>query len=184
MKNIRLGLAVLALTAASANARASTIADTNQFPEKVIPGTSLTLAGTFDPAKKEAVFKLYWLGTDTPAKTFSGTVSADGKSIAVTLPDKLDPGRYYLTVDYLGATDKVPGELRVVPDAVQLDSAHPTTAYHNDRGSFDFDVVGQNFSSTPPDNNIYVAGQGLIIKGWAKRRSRLQEDHQLSLPVD
>jgi hypothetical protein len=169
MKDIGLGLALLVLTAASANLRASTISDTNQFPEKAIPGTSFTIAGTFDPAKKDAVFKLYRLGTDTPVQTFSGAVGADGKSVAIKLPDKLDPGRYYLTVDYQGVTDKVPGELRVEPDAVQLDSAHPTTAYRNDRHSFDFDVVGQNFSSTLQDNNVYVAGQGLIIKDWANK---------------
>jgi hypothetical protein len=169
MNSIRLVLATLILTAVSANVRGSTIADTNKFPEKVVPGTSLTLAGTFDPAAKDVVFKLYVLGTGTPVRTFSGTVAADGKSVAVTLPDKLDPGRYYLTVDYQGAIEKVPGELRVVPDAVQLDSAHPTTAYKNAAGSFDFDVVGQNFSPTPDDNNVYVAGQGPIIKSWASK---------------
>jgi hypothetical protein len=170
MRNRCLGFGVLVLMAASANLRGSTIADTNEFPEKVSAGTSITLAGTFDPAKKDAVLKLYLLGTDSPVvKTFSGTVNADGKLLAITLPDKLDPGRYYLTVDYQGVTEKVPGELRVVPDAVQLDSAHPTTAYANGSGSFDFDVVGQNFSSTPEDNNVYVAGQGLIIKGWATK---------------
>jgi hypothetical protein len=170
MKNVLFGLVLLVLTASSARLSASTIADTNQFPEKVIPGTSFTLAGTFDPTKKDAVFKLYLLGTDTKiVKTFSGMVSADGKSVAITLPDKLDPGRYYLTLDYQGVTDNVPGELRVVPDAVQLDSAHPTTAYANGSGSFDFDVVGQNFSSTLLDNNIYIAGQGSIIKNWDTR---------------
>jgi hypothetical protein len=182
MKKLRLGLAALVLTAASANLSGLTIADTNKFPEKVIPGTSLTLTGTFDAATKDVVFKLYVLGTSAPVKTLSGTVAADGKSVAVTLPDKLDPGRYYLTVDYQGATERVPGELRVVPDAVQVDSAHPTTAYKNSAGSFDFDVVGQNFSSTPEDNNIYVAGQGPIIKSWAKDEPTCRQMNPKELP--
>src|ERR1700689_1148905 len=109
-----LGFAFLVLMAASANMRGSTIADTNKFPEKVSAGTSITLAGTFDPAKKDAVLKLYLLGTDSPVvKPFPGPVNAGGKSLAGTLPDKLDPGRYYLTVAYQGATEQVPGELRV-----------------------------------------------------------------------
>src|SRR6266849_8079837 len=155
MNRIRLVLATLVLTALSANVGGSTIADTNKFPEKVSPGTSFNLVGTFDAANKDVVLKLYVLCTSTTSvRTFSGTVAADAKSVAATLPDKLDPGRYYPTVDYQGATERVPGELRVVPDSVQLDSAHPTTAYKNSAGSFDFDVVGQNFSSTPADNNI------------------------------
>ena len=168
MKSIRLVLATLVLTAVSASVGGSTIADTNPFPDKVIPGTSFTLAGTFDPANKDVVLRLYRLDTGTLVKTFSGKVGADGKSVSATLPDKLDPGRYYLTVEYQGATEKVPGEVRVAPDAVQLDSAHPTTAYKNGSGSFDFDVVGQNFSPTAEDNNVYIAGQGGIIKSWGK----------------
>jgi hypothetical protein len=173
MRILRLVIANLALMASSASLFGSTIADTNKFPEKVSAGTSITLTGTFDSNKKDAVLKLYLLGTDSqppsqPVKTFTGTVNADGKSLVAVLPDKLDTGRYYLTVDYQGVTEKVPGELRVEPNAVQLDSAHPTTAYKNAVGSFDFDVVGQNFSSTPTDNNVYIAGQGLIIApgGW------------------
>src|ERR1700730_10583673 len=109
MKSIRLVLATLVLTAVSASVGGSTIADTNPFPDKVIPGTSFTLAGTFDPANKDVVLRLYCLDTGTLVKTFSGKVGADGKSVSATLPDKLDPGRYYLTVEYQGATEKVPG---------------------------------------------------------------------------
>ena len=183
MKSIRFALAALIFTAGAANASGSIIADTNKFPEKVTPGTSFTLAGTFDTSAKDVVFKLYVLGTSTTSvRTFSGTVAADAKSVAATLPDKLDPGRYYLTVDYQGATERVPGELRVVPDAVQLDSAHPTTAYKNAAGSFDFDVVGQNFSSTPEDNNIYVVGQGPIFKSWAKDEPTCRQKDPKDLP--
>jgi hypothetical protein len=182
MNRIRHILATLVFTAVAANASGSIIADTNKFPEKVTPGTSFTLTGTFDAAVKDVVFKLYVLGTSTPVRTFSGTVATDAKSVALVLPDKLDPGRYYLTVDYQGATERLPGELRVVPDAVQLDSAHPTTAYRNSAGSFDFDVVGQNFSSTPEDNNIYIAGQGPIIKSWAKDETTCRQKDPKALP--
>ena len=177
MRNLRFGLVALALMASSASSRGSTIDDTSKFPEKVNAGTSFILTGTFDPTKKDAVLKLYLLGTNKPVRTFAGTVNPDGKSIAIALPDKLDPGRYYLTVDYQGTTEVVPGELRVVPDAVKLDSAHPTTAYRNAIGSFDFDVVGQNFSSTPEDNNVYIAGQGLIIKSWGTKEDPDCKEH-------
>lgn len=169
MKTFRLAIVTLALMASSASLPGSTIDSVNKFPEKVSPGESFTLTGTFDATKKDAVLKLYVVGSKDSARTFAGTVNSDGKSIAITLPDKLDPGRYYLTIDYQGTSEVVPGELRVVPNAVVLDSAHPTTAYRNAANTFDFDVVGQNFSSTVGDNNVYIAGQGLIIEneGWA-----------------
>ncbi len=172
MFNLRSGMVALLLIATSASVRGSVISDANKFPDKVVPGTSFTLAGNFDPAKKDAVFNVYVVGTDSTddknrLEVFSGAVSADGKSITATLPRDLHLGRYYLTLNYQGATEQVPGELRVVPDAVQLDSAHPTTAYKSPNEGFDFDVVGQNFSSHLEDDDVIVSGQGSIIRSRA-----------------
>jgi len=138
------------------------------FPDIVAPGQSVEITGKFDPLKdKTATIKIFRMGTDTPVTTVAGDVTAS--SVSVRLPSNLEPGRYYLTLNYQDqANILVPGELRIQPKAVQLDAAHPATAYRNKDGSFDFDVVGQNFSGIPEDNQIYISGQGSIIKSWAK----------------
>ena len=59
--------------------------------------------------------------------------------------------------------------MRVSDNAVSLDSAHPTTAYGNGKGSFDFDVIGQGFSSNLNDDRIYIAGMGSIIQSRADK---------------
>src|SRR3984893_7542256 len=158
-----LGLSSLAMVLLSPRLHAATLDNTTNFPETVSPGETVTIAGTFDPAKKaNAVVKLYHVGTTAIVDTRAGEVSA--KSIVVKLPDSnLPAGRYYVTVDEENLVDQVvPGELRVQVN-VKLDAAHPTTAYANGAGSFDFDVVGQNFSPEPQDDQINVAGLGGII---------------------
>ncbi len=172
MKTISVCLTVLVVTIASANLRAATIAGTNHFPKAVHPGEAVPIVGTFDPTKKDAVIKLYLLSSGALQSTLSGTVSAN--EISFKLPDKLAPDRYYVALDYDDLQNKpVPGELRV-EDTVQLDAAHPTTAYRNPKGSFDFAVIGQNFSQDPKYDQIYVAGQGPIIK------SQLVDENQCS----
>jgi hypothetical protein len=158
-----LGLSILAMFLPLPWLHAATLDNTTNFPEAVSPGETITIAGTFDTANKtNAVVKLYHVGTTAIVDTRAGEVGE--KSITVKLPgSNLPAGRYYLTVDVENLVNQVvPGELRVHTD-VKLDAAHPTTAYANGAGSFDFDVVGQDFSPEPRDDQIYISGQGGII---------------------
>jgi hypothetical protein len=140
----------------------SALANTTNFPESVVPGQTVAIGGDFDPAKPDAVINIYAVGTDTVKHTVNG--KAGPKSIALKLPDDLEaPGRYYLTVDYDGLSRRlVPGELRVVAK-VQLNSTHPTTAYQDSNGTFHFEVIGQNFSENPQDDQIYIGGDPKIL---------------------
>ena len=153
----------LAMVPLSPRLHAATLDNTTNFPDAVSPGETVTIAGKFDPVKQPtAAVKLYHVGTTAIVDTRTGAVT--DKSITVKLPDATLPaGRYYLTVDDENLVNQVvPGELRVQAN-VKLDATHPTTAYANGSGSFDFDVVGQNFSPEPQDDQIYIAGQGSII---------------------
>jgi hypothetical protein len=136
------------------------------FPEVVAPGQSVTIPGKFDAAKsKTATVRIYLVGSASPVQTLTGDLTDTG--ITVKLPSDLKPGRYYLTRTTENGIEVVePSELRIQPKAVQLDSPHPTTAYRSPDGRFAFDIVGQNFSERPQDNQVYVSGQGPIIKSW------------------
>ena len=149
---------------------ASKVHDTNRFSDSVLPGQTVTFTGEFvsPKADEKPVVKVHPEGSDAPPmEAKDAKLGDDKKTISVTLPDKLLPGRYFLTLTYAGLQDAVvPSELRVVSD-VQLDSAHPTTAYRNGKGSFDFDIIGRNFSPNTKDDDISIAGQGSIIKTHA-----------------
>jgi hypothetical protein len=144
---------------------ASTLANTTNFPDAVNPGQTVTIGGEFNPDKvKSGTISIYRVGTDDKSV---GTVNGEAgpKAITVKLPDNLPvPGRYYLllTYDDLKAT-LVPGELRT-QSTVQLSSTHPTTAYKNSQGTFDFEVIGANFSTFPQDDQIYIGGDPKIGK--------------------
>jgi hypothetical protein len=140
--------------------------DATHFPEVVAPGQTVTIPGNFDPAKsKTATVRIYLVGATSPVQTFTGDVNDTG--ITVKLPADLKPGRYYLTRTSENGFEVVePSELRIQPKAVQLDSPHPTTAYRSPDGRFAFDIIGQNFSERAKDNQVYVSGQGPIIKSW------------------
>jgi hypothetical protein len=57
--------------------------------------------------------------------------------------------------------------------AVVLDSAHPTTAYRNPDGTFNFEILGQNFSDNPEENEVYIKGLGPVAS--ANRRNASQQ---------
>jgi hypothetical protein len=59
----------------------------------------------------------------------------------------------------------------VVPPVITIDAAHPATAYRNEKGGFDFDVIGEGFSTDSKLDNIYVIGQGEIIQSWADSKA-------------
>jgi hypothetical protein len=158
--------------------------DTTHFPEVVAPGQSVTLLGKFEPAKgKTASVKILGVGTKELVQTVTGDITEN--AITVKLPADLKPGRYYLTRTAENGSDVVePSELRVQGKPVQLDAAHPTTAYRNANGSFDFDVVGQNFSEEPKDNQVYVSGQGPIVRSWKGPRGCEPANQLPCLSVD
>ncbi len=142
-----------------------------QFPESVSPGQTISITRDFDKSRGDITVKLFLIGSDsgTAQQTATGSLAADSRSVSIDLKDRLSPGRYYVSIDYGDVKGEVvPGELRVQANAVQIDSAYPTTAYQNDKGTFDFEILGRNFSDTNPVNNrIYVSGQGQVIKNWS-----------------
>ena len=156
-------LLIVVFARTSNDLRAASLSDSTHFPDSLSAGQTVTIIGEFDPTKQRtAIVKLYLVGTEAALKTFSEDVTDN--SITVTLPDDLKPGRYYLMLDYDNlANALVPGEIRVQPNAVQVDATHPTTAYSNANGGFDFDVIGRNFSENPQDDQIYISGKGSIV---------------------
>ena len=162
---LRTLLATLALLTPVTSLRAAFIDEAQKLPPVVVPGQTVEIAGTFDQAKPISA-KVFPLGSgnandakEPKNQTIKSTTKAE-----ITLPDNLPAGRYYIKLTHGDVTEQVPGELRVDPAAVKLDSAFPTTAYRNANGLFDFYVVGQNFNKEVPKNNqIYISGSGPLI---------------------
>lgn len=152
------------------------------------PGSTISITGKFVVKDQVAVVKIHKVGSDlaTDAGTDPDTTKKfSDTQIDVKLPDKLPAGRYYLTIDYGDLKGRIiPSEVRISGSAVTLDSAHPATAYRSASGGFDFDVIGQGFSSNREDNNIYIKGQGLIVKSWANDQQVCEEPkREEALPV-
>jgi hypothetical protein len=141
---------------------------TTKFDDSVTPGQKVTFKTTF-PMGYQPTAHLYLVGGNEVV-TSSATPDSTGV-ITFQLPSKLDAGRYYLTLTYKDPPDaaadtveRVPGELRVNPGGVRLDYAHPATAYREEGASgFDFDVIGDDFSTNPENDSVIVDGQGDII---------------------
>jgi hypothetical protein len=106
--------------------------DENRFSESVSAGQTLTVTGNFAAKDQTPVIKIHTVGSDVtkdPGTAPDTTKKLSDTQLEVKLPDKLAPGRYYLTLDYGDQNNKViPSEVRVSDNAVSLDSAHPTTA--------------------------------------------------------
>jgi hypothetical protein len=173
MKQKSLPLIILLLGTACLGQSTITPLSVNDF---VNPGQRLTLSVEPPPVTApKATLHPLGSGNDVVVQT---NVRDDKKTIDITLPDRLKPGRYYLTLDdgnkLVAAI--VPGEVRVQAN-VEIDSAHPSTAYR-DRATnkFNFDVVGQNFSSLASDNRVYIDGQGQIIDSYADSQKSCQKD--------
>jgi hypothetical protein len=171
---------------ASIQSSVFTIDPTVRFPETVSPGTKLSITGDFAATDRKPAVKIHAVGSDSksvPSIDPDTIKQVSDTEIDVKLPDKLPPGRYYFTLNYGGLTSEVvPGEVRVSESGVNLDGAHPTTAYSSQNGGFDFDVIGEGFSTTPKDNNIYISGQGLIAKSWADKKSDCDEKRKEQMP--
>jgi hypothetical protein len=146
------------------------VSDNVRFPETVNAGSTVSIPGNF-PGDGTATVKIHTVGSDLSKDHGTDpdtTKKMSDTEIQVKLPDKLEPGRYLLTLSYADLKDEIiPSEVRVSRNAITLDSAHPTTAYRSDAGGFNFDVIGQGFSKTREDNKIVIRGQGQIIQSWA-----------------
>jgi hypothetical protein len=156
----------------TAPASRAKVDDSVRFSETVSPGQTLSIPGIFSAKDQVPVVKIHSVGSDVTKEPGTDPdttkIASDGSAIEVRLPDNLAPGRYYLTLDYADLKGEViPSEVRVANNAVTLDAAHPTTAYRNAKGSFDFEVIGQGFSSNLADDDMYIAGQGPIIQSRA-----------------
>ena len=153
---------LLLLTAWIAAARGGTlIGSGTPFEEVVTPGSKLTITTTL-AENSEVMFDLYHLG-GTKVETIGGKADA-AHQVTYVLPRSLDAGRYYLTITSGSITETVPGELRINPTGLHLDYTHPATAYRESKtGLFDFDVIGDGFSTLSENNHVLVEGQGDII---------------------
>jgi hypothetical protein len=159
---------LLAVTAAAA----LHVVSSTPFNEAVTPGSTITLKTDF-PAAHPVTVHLWILG-GTEVERAGAPVDAK-QEISYQLPNNLGPGRYYLTLSFnepgatgaaapAATTELVPGELRVNPSAVKVDYAHPATAYRDQKtGGYDFDVIGDGFSTDPVNDHVLVEGQGDII---------------------
>lgn len=178
MKTIR-GLLVAVVLASPVVLRAAIVDEASQFPPVVNPGQTLSVAGTFDTTKPAPAAKLYAIGSKD-AKDAKDQKVISANQLAITLPDNLPTGRYYVKLTYNGATEQLPGELRVEANAVKVDAANPTTAYRNANGGFNFDIIGQNFNKDVPENNqVYISGRGPIIEDWSTDKQHCDESPKL-----
>jgi hypothetical protein len=94
-----------------------------------------------------------------------GEGSQNSPGVKVDLPFKLTPGYYFFTLpDSHDAV--IPGTIEVAPDKVKLISVHPSTAYPLRASQFNFDIIGENFSEDPKDDDVTIDGRGSIVKDW------------------
>ena len=180
---LRMLLVVLVLATLVTSLRAAIVDEAQKLPPVVVPGQTVEILGTFDQAKPISA-KVFPLGSSNAndAKEPKNQTIKSTTKVEITLPDNLSAGRYYIKLTHGDATEQVPGELRVDPTAVKLDSAFPTTAYRNANGLFDFYVVGQNFNKEVPKNNqIYISGSGPLIPedDWFKDKNEFDKSDKV-----
>lgn len=165
---------LLILAACAAIGRGEALIDSGtRFDEVVTPGSKLIIKTSL--AENSVVtFDLYHLGG---AKVESlGGKSDAAHQVAYDLPRSLDAGRYYLTITSGTTTETVPGELRINPTGVHLDYLHPATAYREPKtGLFDFEVIGDGFSTQSVNNHVLVEGQGDIIVSYGMNEKECQD---------
>ncbi len=142
---------------------AAIVDPSTKFEGNFSAGQALSIKVVAPP--KQVKVELFQVDKTTATDTRTLDPVADN-SIPYTLPNPLARGRYILKVTPPdGATETIPGVLRVKGPAVRLDSLHPNTAYRTANGKgFDFDIVGDNFATDPSEDRVKVDGQGDIIK--------------------
>jgi hypothetical protein len=110
-----------------------------------------------------------------PDKTFAplaGTATSD--SLSVRLPAEMDPGAYYFTLAD-DADSVIPGSVDVEPERIKLSAVYPATAFRADTRKFNFDIVGENFSINPVNDDVTFEGQGSIVENRGKNKAACNE---------
>ncbi|MBV9611679.1 MAG: hypothetical protein JO091_04370 [Acidobacteriaceae bacterium] len=132
----------------------------------VAPGSVLTIPVTGETS--HAVRRHAINAPDNAFPPLTGEPSSNG--LKILLPAQMDPGPYYFTLVDEKQTI-IPGSIDVEPDKIKLIAVHPATAYRGDASKFDFDVVGENFSLDPRNDDVTIEGQGSIVKNYGKSQA-------------
>ena len=132
----------------------------------VTPGSIVTIPVTGDRSHS-----VYGYAVNDPQKRFTGhDDNPTGNGLKIKLPDQIDPGAYYFTlVDNKEIV--IPGSIDVEPDKIRLVAVHPSTAFKGDASKFNFDIVGENFSRNPDNDDVTIEGQGSIVKHRATNQA-------------
>lgn len=148
-------------------------------PEPALPAVTrgqevLVHGKDFPPPDEKGGYQVI-LSTGKPDDTISLPAKwIDTNTFTFKLPlekEKLPADRYLVNVRMAGKELQVPGDLRIIPDAlapVHLDAIYPVTAYPTDNAGSDFDISGENLAAIPQDNSIIVVGRGPVPVGDAK----------------
>lgn len=131
----------------------------------VTPGTILTVPGEFTANAAIAV-ALQPSNSKKAARIVQAQVSEG--ALKIKLPEDLDPGPYTAT---FGANQMIRGGIDVQIAAVKLEAVNPTTSYRSPANTFDFDLIGENFSPDVCNDDVTVQGQGSIVKFRGESRA-------------
>lgn len=129
----------------------------------VTPGSTIQLKGDFTAASNLVITLIQIHGSPTGI-TVGHENSADNKSVSIKLPAAMEPGTFYLNVKDDQTNVNVPGTVTVQHDAVKLISVHPATQYRGASDQFNFDLIGENFSTKAEEDEVWIDGQGNILK--------------------
>jgi hypothetical protein len=128
----------------------------------VAPGSLVTIR--LADGKPQSV-NLHSVNDPSRELKFDALAGRDSTSdgFKVKLPDQMDPGSYYFTLAD-NNNQIIPGSIDVQPDKIKLIAVSPATAYRGDTSRFNFDIIGENFSTDDPkSNDVTLEGQGSIV---------------------
>lgn len=127
----------------------------------ITPGSSVSIKGDFSSTTNLVVTLSLVHGTASTPLNYE--LVADKKALSAKLPSSMDPGAYYLSLREGESTVNVPGTITIQRDAAKLTSVHPATQYREASDQFNFDLIGENFSTKADENDVWIDGQGSIL---------------------
>jgi hypothetical protein len=125
------------------------------------PGASFTLTGKGLSSQSYSIL-LRSAADPGFTKLLPATANDKGTALSFDLPDKIKPGPYYVTVQAGKDSIPVQGGFEIGAADVKVESVHPDTQYRLPSKTFDFVILGENFSTDPKDDHILIDGQGDI----------------------
>jgi hypothetical protein len=149
--------AVVLLAFAAPSAADDKVADGFALVGVVTPGTVLSVPGEFTANAVIAV-ALQPSNSKSAARIVQGQV-LDG-ALKIRVPDDLAPGPYTAT---FGTNQVIRGGIDVQVAGVKLEAVNPTTSYRSPASTFEFDLIGENFSTDVCNDDVTVPGQGSIV---------------------